>query len=163
MRVSPSAPRRSLLPVCRPLGVILLQPRIVQGFNGFLDVGRVVSREAEILPPPVRLKLFKSALLSCCVTIASEQQPEWRLGERGDVQNRRRCFRRITRLFPVIASLEADRSADGGVVLRAAFTQFGGGTGEVCTKAARLVCSASNCSVLFPHNLRLAHRHCRKI
>jgi hypothetical protein len=52
------------------------------------------------------------------------------------VQKHRRCLRRIAWLFPVIASLEADRSADRRVILRVAFTQFGGGTGEVGAKAA---------------------------
>src|SRR5260370_34237341 len=42
-------------------------------------VCQVVSRCAEILPLPIRLQLLKSALLGCCVTIRSEQQPQWRL------------------------------------------------------------------------------------
>src|SRR5258708_39967087 len=52
-------------------------------------VCQVVSRCAEILPLPIRLQLLKSALLCCCVTIRSEQQPQWRLRYRTDEKKRR--------------------------------------------------------------------------
>src|SRR4029077_15006739 len=43
----------------------------------------------------------------------------------------------MPRLFPVIASLEANSRTDGGVILWAAFAQLGGGPGKICAKAAR--------------------------
>ena len=100
-------------------------------------VGRIVSREAEILPVPVGLDLIKSVLLGCCVRITPEQQPQGRLGERGNVQKDRRCLRRISRLSTVIAFLEANSRTNGGVILWAAFTELGGGPGKICAKAAR--------------------------
>src|SRR5260370_14155859 len=53
------------------------------------------------------------------------------------MEKHRCCLRRIPRLCPVIAFLEANGRTDGGVILWAAFTELGGGPGKVCTKAAR--------------------------
>ena len=53
------------------------------------------------------------------------------------MQKDRRCLRRVSRLSPVIASLEANSRTNGGVILWAAFTELGGGPGKVCTKTAR--------------------------
>src|SRR5260370_29019115 len=79
----------------------------------------------------------RSARRSCRVGAAAERPPERRLGDRGDVQKRRRCLRRIARLSPVIVSLEANSRTDGGVILWAGFAQLGGGAGKICAKAAR--------------------------
>src|ERR1700731_1694262 len=54
------------------------------------------------------------------------------------MEKRRRCLRRIPRLSPVIASLEANSRTDTGVILWAAFAQLGGGPGKIGAKAARV-------------------------
>ncbi len=53
------------------------------------------------------------------------------------MQKHRRSLCRISRLSPVIASLEANSRADDGVILWAAFAQLGGGPGKICAKPAR--------------------------